>query len=113
MIHRSYKNMFDKCCENVENRQAETKHEQSIAIVASHRLFPKKNIFLSVIGPTQLYLLSVLSITCLSFYTFKVNNKPKYPAGPRTNNHSFMPVLHKICQSGPVGPTISEKSVIV
>ena len=66
--------------------------------------------FLSVIGPTQLYFLSVLSIICLS-YIFKGNNKPKYPAGPRTDNQGLAPVLHKICLSGPVGPKILEKSV--
>ena len=62
-----------------------------------------------MIGPTQLYCLSVLSIICLSCI-FKVNNKPKYPASPRTDNQGSVPVLHKMCLSGTVGPTISEKS---
>ena len=46
---------------------------------------------------------------CLSCI-FKVINKLKYPASPRTDNQDFMPVLYKICLSVPVGPTISEKS---
>ena len=73
--------------------------------------FSKKNIFLSVVWPTQLYFLSVLPIIGLSC-VFKVNNKPKIPAGPRTDNQGFMTVLHKICLSEPVGPTILEMSVI-
>ena len=75
------------------------------------RLF-QKIIFLSVIGPTHLYFLSVLLINCLS-YTFEVSNKLKSPACPRTGNIRFMPVLHRICLSGPVGPMISEKSAYV
>ena len=39
--------------------------------------FPK-NIFLSVIGPIQLYLLSILPIICLSSI-LRVNNKPNNP----------------------------------
>ena len=73
--------------------------------------FPRKY-FSVAIGSTQLYFLSVLWIICLSC-TFKVNNKQKYPAGPRIDNQGFMPVFHEMCLSGPVGPAISEKSVIV
>ena len=59
----------------------------------------QKNIFLSVIGPTQLYFLSVLLIICLSCI-FKVNNKLKHPAlltSLRTDNQGFISVLYKIC----------------
>ena len=74
--------------------------------------YSKKKTFLSVIGPTQFYFLSVHSIIYLS-HIVKVNNRPKYSAGPRTINQGFVPVLREICLSGPVRPTISEKSVIV
>ena len=50
--------------------------------------FSKKNIFASVVGPTQVYIL-IMCLSCI----FKVNNKP---AGPRTDSQVFMPVLHKI-----------------
>ena len=64
-----------------------------------------------MIGPTQIYFLLVLSIICLS-YTLRVYNYPKYPASLRTDNQNLVPVLRKTCLSGPVGPTISEKSDI-
>ena len=73
-----------------------------------NRLF-QRDIFLPVIGPKQIHFLSIVSIICLS-YIFKINNKPKYPASPRTDNQGFLPVVYKICLSGPVGPTISERS---
>ena len=63
--------------------------------------FPKK--YFSVIHRTDTtvyFSFSVIFIICLSCI-FKVN-KPKYPADPRTYNQGFMPVLHKICLSGPV-----------
>ena len=82
-----------------------------VILMMCHRLFQKYT-FLSVMGPTQLYFLSVHWIICLSCI-FKVNNKPKYSAGARTDNRDFLPVLHKICPSGPVGHMILEKSGLV
>ena len=60
-------------------------------------------------GPTKLFFLSVLSIICLSCI-FKVNDKPKYAASPRTDNQDFMLALYKICLLRPVGTMILEKS---
>ena len=57
--------------------------------------------FQSFIRPTQPYCLSALMNLS---YVFKVNNNAKY-----TVSQDFMQVLHKICLSGPVGPTILEK----
>ena len=39
-----------------------------------------------------------------------VLHKPKYPAGLRIDDLSFLSFLHKMCLPGPVGPTILEKS---
>ena len=67
--------------------------------------------YFSISRRTYTTLLSVSPFNNLSCM-FKVN-KPKYPDGLRIDSQEFMPDLHKICLSGPVGPTISEKSVIV
>ena len=59
------------------------------------RLF-QKNIFLLVVGHTQLYFLSVLFIIRLSCI-LKVNNKLKHPAGPMTDKQGF--IQAKNCNS--------------
>ena len=76
-------------CHEQKNRGTHVQWEIKI------RLF-RKNIFLPVPGPIQIYFLSVLRIICLS-YIFKVNkNQNIHPVQGHTVNY-FMPVLHKIC----------------
>ena len=65
--------------------------------------FPKKNIFCQ--SQDLHYFLSLLLIISLSCI-FKVNNIAKYPASPRTDKSWFLPVLDKICLSGP-GPVFT------